>query len=363
MKLNKTIIVSLMVTSLLISCSTTPEDACGCIQQAANDYMLQGVKVSRMNDLRAPCQSQIDAVKNDAKARAKITACVTEVMENIENKTLCKVDTASPEFPAHSFKTMQDFVEAVNKEGGEYKYWRTTITIDEVYISSLSALNDSIFEKDKEGKEFYLIGGFAKQGNDWSGNTALKISKKLVNPKLFQEPFKLYDKLIWDTKEHKYLDGLFSKDTEAAKYIGDLLKEDYLVSVSGSEEGLVQEYESQFLPNPYEYMEEVPKEAWIGNRVQYTRQQKGFETFIEDMKKGRYKYITQEDFNKIAGNGSSHLCLTKAKIQGVVFKSQAGVGIEVSVIENIKKMPYPSLLSSPGKTYDFSQYANFVNEY
>ena len=67
---------------LLASCSKKPEDACGCIQKAANDFMVQGVKIESIDDLREPCKDLLDHFKEDAAARAIILSAGEKVFES-----------------------------------------------------------------------------------------------------------------------------------------------------------------------------------------------------------------------------------------------------------------------------------------
>jgi hypothetical protein len=122
----------------MISCKYEPKEACDSIQKTANELMIPGVKITRINELSEPCKKMIDAVKGDAKGREMVTSLVKEVLANVETKTLFKTAGKDEAFPVHSFKNLQKFIKATDTKDGDYKYWRTTLEIEEVWICKLN---------------------------------------------------------------------------------------------------------------------------------------------------------------------------------------------------------------------------------
>ena len=76
----------IVASVFLTSCSKKPEDACACIQKAANDFMVKGVKMESIDDLREPCKDLIDRFKEDATGRAMIIEAGTKTLESMKNK-------------------------------------------------------------------------------------------------------------------------------------------------------------------------------------------------------------------------------------------------------------------------------------
>ena len=123
---------------ILSSCSSTPEEACDCIKNAANQFMLQGTLISNIDDLREPCQEIIDDHREDPAARALITDCGNEVFEALERKELFQIDEPL-DFETKRFSTVTEFIDFVNNleiknENDKYKYHNLNINIESCYF-------------------------------------------------------------------------------------------------------------------------------------------------------------------------------------------------------------------------------------
>ncbi|MFY8184433.1 MAG: hypothetical protein ACOVLD_00065 [Bacteroidia bacterium] len=137
---------------ILTSCAKKPEDACVCIQKAANDFMVKGVKIESIDDLREPCKELIDQFKEDAAARALIVETGTSVLESLNNKELIKIEGDElPVLPAYTFNTIGEFNKERSKDGGEYKFFRTHVTVNEpVYLGSNSGWKNTAFSSSEK---------------------------------------------------------------------------------------------------------------------------------------------------------------------------------------------------------------------
>ena len=137
--LKTTTYLGLLIFFLSSCSSSTPEDACNCIKQTANAFMLQGTKPSGIEDLRAPCADLIDKFNEDALGRALITDVATEVLEAIESKTLFAIEGEDfVDFETVEFNNIKDFEEwrdeIIAKDGGDYEVLNKKIVIKKAYF-------------------------------------------------------------------------------------------------------------------------------------------------------------------------------------------------------------------------------------
>ena len=119
----KTIVLTIGFMLIIASCSKKPEDACDCIKNAANDFMLQGVKPKSIYDLKEPCKEIIEKFSDDSKARAMITACLDEIKIAIESKTLLPIEGEEMKsFQEYTFNNVKEFNTFFKDKGFGYKY-------------------------------------------------------------------------------------------------------------------------------------------------------------------------------------------------------------------------------------------------
>ncbi len=228
------------------------------------------------------------------------------------------------------------------------------------------SINKSILDSTEQ--ETFLVGGFETQSTNsrYGFPMALRFPKNMVNSDMFKEPVFLNDVAVWDIKNQKYI-GDLNDDTENSILMrilindvldGPKILEDLRESSAGE---YIEESNMAFLESN-EYTRRLPasqagKDVWYYNRIQYIMKNPGFSSFVADMKNGRYKKITNEEFEAFAGKGNTHHALTKAKIAGEVFEAGDGsIGITVSSVEGIVKLEMPAVYKSPGKSYDFIKY-------
>lgn len=343
----KKLIVVALIT-MTYSCNKTPDDACDCLKNTANEYIVKGVKISSIDDLREPCKNILDKFKDDATARAKINDCAKDVFANWNDKVFNEVKGKKLEFPSFTFNTPQDFINELSKDFAEYKYWKTNVEVKGVYISNLkfSPFLDSFEDS------LYLLAAYPQQGNDFENRFVFSINKKMFDVTKFSEPFYSpsylrENVLVWDTKELKYIDlkGGYIRD-----YIKELLNADFSTNTTGTileDVSFTGNYNS----------EPISIKQWYKNRIDYIVKDPQFTNFISDMKTGRYKLIGMGDFESVFGKGNLQFCLSKADIKGTMLKTDRGdLRMQIESISNIIKLPSNNLMTSPGKSYDFSSY-------
>jgi hypothetical protein len=326
----KKIISIALFAIILTSCSKKPEDACGCIEKAANDFMVQGVKIESIDDLRQPCIDLIDQFKDDAAARALIIERGTKVLESLKNKELIKIEGEElPVLPSYTFNTIGEFNTERFKDGGEYKFFRTHIAINEpVYIGNhdVQRRNTAFSSSNKKSQIYIALDSTLKNNPFYSG---------IIIDEFY---------LLVDTKTHNFvLDS--SKLDIAAKTI----------NLFNWNEGSISGISSSV--NAFNEIEKVT----------------GFNNFISDLKSGRYYRVG--NFNQDGGDTKEFqkqaaslenvfgrtMCFSKAEGFSGVYE---GKSITVDKINNITKLPPPNLelLNRTGEQLDIKpaieQYLN-----
>lgn len=301
-----------LIAIVLTSCAKKPEEACVCIQQAANDFMVQGVKIESIDDLREPCKDLIDQFKEDASARALISETGTSVLESIEKKELIKIEGEElPVFPTYTFNTLAEFIDLKSKDGGIYKYWKTEVTIKDAFISGIESQNDSV----------YGTSGYA--------NFTADITDKNIGIRF---PKKQFDSTFSKSIELPLFWGLFdSKSNNFIKYNSE---------INGD------------IRNVIEQQLEYPNgDGWV--ETQYRDKLKniishpGFENFVQDLKNGRYLWLGENDINSLRKNefgNKNIMCLTTLTLSGTVqYNSHENLYIVVSNASNFKHAPLPKI--------------------
>jgi len=311
---------------LLASCSKKPEDACGCIQKAANDFMVQGVKIESIDDLREPCKDLLDHFKEDAAARAIILSAAEKVYESLKNKELIKIEGEDlPVLPTYTYNTISEFNEERFKKGGEYKFFRTHITINEVvYLGDHDVYrqNTAFSSSNKKANVYITLDSVMKKNPFFKG--------------IMIDEFYL----LVDTKSHNFLLDSSKLDI-AAKTIHAFDWNE------GSIDGITSSV------NAFNEIENVA----------------GFNNFISDLKNGRYYRVGNfnmdggdtKEFQSQASNLDNvfgkTMCLSKASGFSGIYEGKA---ITIDKINNITKLPPPKLelLNRTGEQLDVKSAIN-----
>jgi hypothetical protein len=303
----------------LTSCSKKPEDACGCVEKAANAFMVQGVEIQSIKDLREPCKDLIDSFEEDAAARALIQETATRVLESLKNKELIKVEGEDlPVLPSYTFNTVAEFNIERYKDGGQYKFFRTHVTVNEpVYLGSNSGWKNTAFSSSAKDQNVAIILDSAIKDNPFYSGIDIDDFYLLV-----------------DTKTHDFL--LDSSKFKIASHTAHVLNWN-----EGSTSGIQKSIDA---------FNEIEKVV-------------GFNTFISDLKTGRYYRVGNfnmdggdtKEFQKQAASLSNvfgkSMCFSKAdSFSGIYMKG----AIEVDKITNIKKVSPPNLelLNRAGEQMD-----------
>ncbi len=302
-----------LIAIVLTSCAKKPEDACVCIQKAANDFMVQGVEIESIDDLREPCKDLIDQFKEDAAARALISETGTSVLESIEKKELIKIEGEElPAFPTYTFNTLAEFIDLISKKGGKYKYWKTEVTIKDAFIGGHNAHNA---QNDSE----YGATGYATFTAD--------ITDKNIGIRF---PKKQFDSTFSKSIELPLFYGLFdSKTNNFVKYNSEIDGDIFSVI----------EHQLEY-PNGNGWDETQYRDK-LKNIISHP----GYENFVQDLKNGRYLWFGVNDMNSLRKNefgNKSIMCLTTISLSGTVQYIYNGLGIVVST-SDFKHAPLPKI--------------------
>jgi hypothetical protein len=105
--------------------------------------MLQGIKITDIDDLKEPCEDILEGFRKDPKARAKIAACANEVFASIEQKKLIEIKgEILEEFPVLEYENLNDFYSEIKSNKGlkdqAYKLHNSKI----IFKKALTAVND-----------------------------------------------------------------------------------------------------------------------------------------------------------------------------------------------------------------------------
>ncbi|MCB9426669.1 MAG: hypothetical protein H6584_06535 [Flavobacteriales bacterium] len=342
-----------VVSSLILSCSSKPEEACHCIKKAANTYIEQGLKLTSKQDLRLPCEEIIDEFENNAEARAMIISCGEEALKAIRNKEFINIEGEEFVYPTYTFSTLSELRNEVEgSEDNYYKYWKADITIEKVFLSKVFYRDDIIGFGDN-GND-YRFEGFDQQAYKDVGFGLFmekdKMKKEILNK--LKNPVELKEDLVWDVDSLQYIDGLTHKNMKSARHIGELIKGPTVYYDYYNGEHIKET--SAYFEN---YRQPTTRYDWYSKKLEYTRNTGIYSTIIEDLKRGRFKYISKEDFEKIAGRGKTELCLISAKIKGQIMKNGLNsLSLQLSDISDIEVFETPGLFTEPGEKIDLSQY-------
>lgn len=320
----KKIITNLVAITLfsiiLTGCSKKPEDACDCIAKAANDFMVQGVKIESIDDLREPCKDLIDKFKDDAAGRALIIAKGQQVLESLQNKEFIKIEGEElPAFPTYTFNTLAEFIEAEHEKGGNYKYWKTELTIKNAFIGPITHKDDSV----------YVTYGFSDLVADFK------------------------DKNIWIKFPKKQFDSTFTKSI--ALEFGNVVFDSKINNFI--------KYNYNILSVIKHQLEYPNGDGWV--ETQYRDQlkniinQPGYENFVQDLKNGRYLWIDEIDYESLKKNdfrNKNILCLTTASITGKFINGSIFVSNA-----SFKHSPLPKIFEKRSKI-DVSRFLGISDE-
>ena len=323
----KIVISFFSIFLFLFSCSTKPENACDCIKESANKYVLEGVEIETVDDLREPCKDLIDKFQEDPAGRAMIIATATEVFSNLENKKFTEIDGEDmPEFPSYTFNTIQDFYDATRKPGGKYKYWRTNVEIKKAYL-----INGH--EDEYDNKPLYVFDAVyprVVRSNDDIGIRIprnkfdmSKVSKDLNFAKMRQ---------VFDTKDKLFLEQN-----------NDLQEDDIDFKIANIMDLLIEH------PNG--------NDEWGSNveveDLNVILDSKKVRNFLADLKSGRYLLIEDNVSNKLEELYGEKYSLTEVSIKGVVgYNDHEWNYIDATSIYNIKKLDLPAELKRKGNKLD-----------
>lgn len=316
----------------IIGCSSTPQDACECIQNAANDFMIQGVQIETIDDLREPCKDVIDKFKEDAAARALIVETGNGVFEHLKNKELIQIEGEDlPQFPKYTFQTLGEFIDATKKEGGIYKYWRTEVTINDAYLGPM----------EDETNDVFGYSGFAESISDVTGKSiGIRFPKDMVKPDFVK------------SIELPSYYGLFDSKT------GNFIKEDTYSNLKGNIRDVI-EHQLQY-PNGDGYVE-----THYRDQLMSILKTPGYENFIADLKNGRYLWLSEDDIRTLNNNdfkGKSIKCLTNVSFVGTVnYNSHEWLYIDVDKLNNTKNDPLPKIFENRSHI-DLSRIHNLTEE-
>ncbi len=100
--------------------------------------MLQGTKISSIDDLREPCKDLIDKFSEDAAARALITDCGKTVLDAIDSKTLLEIEgEEKKDFELYEFANCEEFEKFFeDKKNDPYRYKNCRVIIKESFIET-----------------------------------------------------------------------------------------------------------------------------------------------------------------------------------------------------------------------------------
>lgn len=344
-----------IISLVMISCKKSPEDACNCMKEAANTYILEGYETKSVDDIREPCLKLIEKFQDDANARILIENCWDEIQIAVKDKTLLKVEGKIPKIPEYTFKTINDYEKAVNSTNGHYKYWKTKVVIDEAYLTKFFT-NITMFDNNDNLPD-YLAAATSTQFHTLGNIVVLRIPKNIVDHKLYSQPICLEENYIFDTQDLEYIDNPFSESYNATKYMCHLMDRNLPLFTPvynyGQNKYELYEYDKNLMDNPNNFEEIGGLTKFYTSRINYTIKNTKYKNLVYDLRNGRFKYITKEEFEKVAGKGNNAISLTKAKIYGEIYEDGVGeLSIIVSKIENIKKIEVPPFFKQPGKSYE-----------
>ncbi len=308
----------LIIATLLSSCAKKPEDACNCIQKAANDFMVKGVKIETIDDLREPCKDLIDKFKEDASGRATIVEAGMKVLESLKNKELIKIEGEEmPVFPSYTFQTISEFIDLTKNDGGIYKYWKTEVTINDAFIGPIESENETL----------YGTSGYAQATSDITGRKiGVRFPKSMVKPD-FTKSINL--PLFY---------GLFDGTTN------NFIK--YDSKINGDIRSVI-EHQISF-PNGDGWVETSYRDQ-LKNIIS----QPGYENFVEDLMKGRYLWMSEDDIKTLRNNdfnGKEIRCLTNISFTGEVkYNSNEWLYIEVKKIIGSRDEKLPKIFENRSK--------------
>lgn len=342
-KLNRTLLLT--ASLFILSCtSKTPEDACDCIKETANAFMLQGTQISNIDDLREPCKETIDLFTEDAAARALITDCGKEVLEALERKELFEVNGVKPEFPTKSFNTIEELNSFLTEGSDKYKFHNYNIVINNSYVHTDNARLESLCQIPEPivYDEIYLSDWQYASSRDWSNETRVRLSVKasdslaaVIPPSLEFEDTHVID--VWEKRAVPYQKDLYNLSQGLAEYtLGG-----YGVYISDvlSHDDYVNDLVGDCLPD-----------------------------FVNDAAEGRYVFIYNDNGysyrkrvdseNYLMLNYGYNYAMCEGQTTGVLKLYKTSPHLVLTGCD-LKKTVMPEMLSE-GLVYNISEYLNYV---
>jgi hypothetical protein len=323
----KIVISFFSIFLFLFSCSTKPEDACDCIKESANKYVLEGVEIETVDDLREPCKDLIDKFQEDPAGRAMIIATATEVFSNLENKKFTEIDGEDmPEFPSYTFNTIQDFYDATRKPGGKYKYWRTNVEIKKAFLIDAH-------EDEYDNQPLYVFNAIYPRVNNSNEEIGIRIPRNKFDIKKVSTHLNFAEmRQVFDTKSKMFLNQN-----------NDLSENDLDFKIANIMDLLIEH------PNG--------DDEWGSNSevedLNVIMESKKLSSFLTDLKSGRYLLIEDKVSSKLEAIYGEKYSLTEVSIKGIVgYNDHEWNYIDATSIYNIKILDLPSELKRSGNKLD-----------
>lgn len=323
----KIIYLNFLICMFLFSCTSKPEDACNCIKETANKYVMDGVEIESIDDLRMPCKDLIDKFENEASGRSMIIVTGKEVLANLEKKMFTKIDGEDlPEFPSFTFNTIQDFYDATRKPGGKYKYWRTNVEIKKAYL-----INGH--EDEYDNTLLYVFDAVYPRVVHSYKEIGIRIPRNKFDMKEIRKELNFAQmRQVFDTKDQLFLNQ--NNDLNE----GDL---DFKIA------------------NIMDLLIEHPNgdDEWGSNSevedLNTIIESKKVRNFLSDLKSGRYLLIEDNLSTKLETIYGEKYSMSEVSIKGVVgYNNHEWNYIDATSIYNIKKLDLPAELKRKGNELD-----------
>lgn len=311
-----------VIPFIIVSCSSL-DDSCECIKSSANEFIIKG-EMPSLDELEGTCSDYISSYENGSIENDSITTLLFEAMTRIKTKEFYLINGKVPSLKPLDFSNPSDFRTVLTSKGGEYKLWQCDISIDNIYLGTYTE------DKKKIENDSILIYLHTTNSSDEPLLSAL-ISREVVeNSKLM--PGIKYTGEVWDTQRLRYLSAI-EKNSKIVNYIENVVNKEYLIGYSER----ISEYDEEFKSDVWSYAENVTKQTWSNNRINYVARHNGYQNFSDDLYKGRYISINKETFESLMSNTKGTFCFNSMSLKGKLLKNnQGGYYIEIKSISNNK---------------------------
>ncbi len=347
--------LAILTAVFLTSCAKkTPQDACDCIKRTANAFMLQGTKLSSIDDLREPCKKILDLFEDDGPARAYITDCGNEVFTAIESKTLLPIEGEDiGDFDLFEFNNVAEYEnflkDKIKNANDEYKYLHSRIVIKNAYI-----ITENDTKNRCETSSGYIESIYASNEqslSDFPPKISLMIEDESLLNRIKPSLNFHYSNRIIDVEEEKTIPyipgGSFEKVThEVVKY--QLLQDGVLERIQGPR---------TYYPD-WNFKENVTK----------LENQCGLTNFRSDAKNGRYLFLRQDLDTRRAQllytqsleeRYGGYYALNKGEIIGRLSKVSRFGASQIKIIDmNLQELDFPKDIK--GMSYDIDEIIEFT---